>query len=53
MIENILYKFVIIVKKLPKLKLINKIGNNIKIINIIIDIICLFNNLNILKEIIK
>jgi hypothetical protein len=47
MIENILYKFVIIVKKLPKLKLINKIGNNIKIHNIIIDIICLFHNLNI------
>ena len=47
MIEDILYKLTIIVKKLPKLKLINKIGNNIKIINIIIDIICLFNNLNI------
>jgi len=50
MIEEILYKLTIIVKKLPKLKLINKIGNNIKIHNIIIDIICLLNNVNIFSK---
>jgi len=46
MLQDILLKLFIIIKGLPKLKLINKIGNNKIINNIIIDIICLFNNLN-------
>jgi len=46
MLQDILLKLFIIIKGLPKLKLINKIGNNKIINNIIIDIICLFNILN-------
>ena len=44
--EEIYYNLSVVIKKLPKIKLIHKIQNNIKLFNNIKDIIFLINNLN-------
>ena len=49
-ISNKLYEFI---KYLPKLQIIDKIKSNLKIHSIIIDIICLINNLNVFENKIK
>ena len=51
--EKMLYRLYEIILFLPKLNYIDKIRNNLKIINIIIDIIGLINNLNTFDNKIK
>ena len=48
--EELLYRIYEIVHYLPKLNTINKIKHNLQIHKIIIDIICLINNLNVFKN---